>query len=186
LRAHCLCALALSPARAHETELVILQHPLEQFEVKGTARLLALSLARCSLRVGERFEPLPNPEGRIEALLYPGGASPLAADTPAQRLRLYVLDGSWRKSRLLLHSNPWLQALPRLALQAGPGSDYGAVRKAQAAHQLSTLEACAQALAQLEGLSTAPLRAVQAGLISALKQRPSARLPAGPAGTPAL
>ena len=145
-RARCLCHVVASPALQHPTEVVVLQHPLEQREVKGTARLLSLSLANCQLHVGEAFEPLPNPEGRVEALLYPGdGLTPLPAGTPPERLRLYVLDGTWRKSRLLLHRNPWLQALPRWPLGAVPVTRYR-VRKAQSAHQLSTLEAVAYAL----------------------------------------
>lgn len=149
-RAHCLCHLTLQPARAHRTEVVLLQHPLEQHEVKGTASLLALSLANCRLEIGVDFAPLANPEGRVEALLYPGASIPLPAGTPPERLRLYVLDGSWRKSRLILHRNPWLQALPRLALGALQPSGYS-IRKAQAEHQRSTLEATALALDQIEG-----------------------------------
>ena len=32
------------------------------------------------------------------------------------RLRLIVLDGTWRKSRKMLYRNPLLQQLPRLSL----------------------------------------------------------------------
>jgi DTW domain-containing protein YfiP len=145
-RARCLCHLVPVPELAHPTEVVVLQHPLEQLEVKGTARLLSLSLTSCQLHVGEVFEPPPNPEGRVEALLYPGEGPALLSDsTPAGRLRLYVLDGTWRKSRLLLHLNPWLQTLPRWPLGPVPPTRYR-VRKAQAPHQLSTLEAVAYAL----------------------------------------
>lgn len=148
-RARCLCHLALQPPRAHQTEIWLLQHPFEQYEAKGTARLLALSLANCRLIVGEEFERPPNPEGRVEALLYPGETAPLPSGTTPARLRLYVLDGSWRKSRLILHRNAWLQALPRVALGTLPPSGY-AIRKAQGEHQRSTLEATALALDQLE------------------------------------
>ena len=65
------------------------------------------------------------------------------------RLRLVVLDATWRKSRKMLWSNPTLQALPRLALHHVPASRY-AIRKAHAPHQLSTLEATQQALRHLE------------------------------------
>ncbi len=164
-RAHCLCALLPDPALVHPTEVVVLQHPLEQREVKGTARLLHLSLANSQLLLGERFDPPPNPEGRVEALLYPGdGPVPVPVGTPPERLRLYVLDGTWRKSRLLLHANPWLQALPRWPLVAAPLTRYR-VRKAQAAHQLSTLEAVAYALPP--PAPVAPLLAVLDGLMDA-------------------
>ena len=72
-----------------------------------------------------------------------------------------VLDATWRKSRKMLYLNPGLQALPRLALQGDlPASRYGALRKAHAPGQLSTLEAAACALQRLApaGPSLQPLR----------------------------
>ncbi|MET0517408.1 MAG: tRNA-uridine aminocarboxypropyltransferase [Burkholderiaceae bacterium] len=156
----CLCAWVR--ACDNEVELLLLQHPQEQAQAKGTARLLQLSLARCRLEVGERFDParLGVADGR-SLLLYPGdadgdGASATPAhatdaDADAGPLRLIVLDATWRKSRLLLHLNPWLRQLPRLALAAPPPSRYGAIRKAHAPKQLSTLEASLLALQQLEG-----------------------------------
>jgi len=61
-----------------------------------------------------------------------------------------VLDATWRKSRKMLYLNPALQALPRLALVDAAPSNYR-IRKAHAPHQLSSLEAAARALGQLEG-----------------------------------
>ena len=67
-----------------------------------------------------------------------------------ERLRLVLLDGTWRKSRARCSGQtPTLQALPRLALHHVPASRY-AIRKAHAPHQLSTLEATQQALRHLE------------------------------------
>jgi DTW domain-containing protein YfiP len=62
---------------------------------------------------------------------------------------LVALDGTWRGSRRMLAQNPWLRALPRLALAAPPPSRY-AIRRAHADSQRSTLEACALALAWLD------------------------------------
>jgi DTW domain-containing protein YfiP len=96
-------------------------------------------------------------DGRLPVLLYPatpGDAAPPLLDpivaAQPERLRLVVLDATWRKSRKMLYVNPELQRLPRLALHDVPPSAYR-IRKAHAAHQLSTLEAAALALAQLEG-----------------------------------
>jgi DTW domain-containing protein YfiP len=50
----------------------------------------------------------------------------------------------------MLYLNPALQRLPRLALSDVAPSSYR-IRKAHAPHQLSSLEAAAQALGQLEG-----------------------------------
>ena len=66
------------------------------------------------------------------------------------RLRLVVLDGTWRKSRKMLYLNPLLQNLPRLPLREPPASHYR-IRKAHRPDQLSTLEATCYGLMQLEG-----------------------------------
>ena len=86
-------------------------------------------------------------------LLYPDTVDNPAVPWPATPpRRLVVLDGTWRKSRKLLHLNPALQRLPRLALVQPPPSHYRlrSVRKAHQPDQLSTLEATCHALAQLE------------------------------------
>ena len=51
----CLCAW-LRPT-ANQASLLILQHPMERDQAKGSARLLRLSLARCRCEQGERFDP---------------------------------------------------------------------------------------------------------------------------------
>lgn len=154
-------------------EVLILQHPLEVGNAKGTAQLLHLSLPRSRLLVGEQWEPqtlaqlLTAPWAEAAhapqpVLLYPATAnaaalqlpSPPAWDaqalqTPAQ-LRLVVLDGTWRKSRKMLYLNPPLQQLARLPLPDLPASRYR-IRKAHAPEQLSTLEATCAALARLQG-----------------------------------
>ena len=177
---------------AHRTEVLILQHPLEVHQAKGTARLLHLCLPHSRMVTGERFDPgtlqqwLAAPFGtttppeppRHALLLYPeapqDAALGLAAPPPLdpawlstpQRLRLVVLDGTWRKSRKMLHQNPLLQQLPRLPLHELPASRYR-IRTARQPHQLSTLEATCAALAQLEGAeSLAPLLAAFDGFVA--------------------
>jgi DTW domain-containing protein YfiP len=198
-----MCAVCLRPQRscicqwitpvAHLVEVVVLQHPLEVGQAKGSARLLHLSLPHSALVTGEVFgeaslqalisEPLP---GQSEAnapgytiLLYPDSPQHQALGLPAppaldperlrepSRLRLIVLDGTWRKSRKMLYLNPLLHQLPRLALQDMPASHYR-IRKAHKPDQLSTLEATCAALAQLEGQaeSFAPLLAAFDGFVA--------------------
>lgn len=166
----CLCTAVrtITPA----VQVLILMHPLEQHQAKGTARLLHLCLPGSRLLVGETFaqdalaralaQPWDDADRqtpRRAVLLYPAtpDGAPCATPPPLppgwlaspERLRLVVLDGTWRKSRKMLWTNPALQALPRLALQAAAPSRY-AIRKAHAPHQLSTLEATQQALQQIE------------------------------------
>ncbi|HZW20304.1 tRNA-uridine aminocarboxypropyltransferase [Noviherbaspirillum sp.] len=155
---------------AHAVEVLILQHPLEVDHAKGSARLLNLSLPNSRLLVGEAFDDhelqallhspfTPGAHRKHAILLYPdtpegtGMAQPaVPADVPwaePEKLRLVVLDATWRKSRKMLYANPPLQSLPRLALRDAPPSQY-LIRKAHGMHQLSTLEATCYALMQLE------------------------------------
>lgn len=165
-QAACLCALARPTA--HRTEVLILQHPQEQREAKNSAALLRLSLAHCEVVVGERFPPetlaaLLHRPGRETVLLYPDTPAVPAPSPPTQtsgaRLRLVVLDATWRKSLRMLREHPVLAAMPRLALDAPAPTRYRAIRAARRADQVSTLEATVQALAILEGPSfdAAPL-----------------------------
>lgn len=140
----CLCAL-VRPV-AHGIGLRVLQHPDEAVQAKGTLRLLQRCLQDCQVEVGEQWAQPPWTLADCW-LLYPGG-EPLPAAPPRQ---LLLLDASWRHSRKLLHLNPWLRQLPRYTLRGAPSSLYAGLRKAHGPGQLSSLEAAAQALLELEG-----------------------------------
>lgn len=170
----CICSLA--QAVAHQAEVLILMHPMELHEAKGTGHLLHLCLPHSRVMVGEEFDAAEleaalhgswaswaDTDGapRHSLLLYPDTAEqdaalglaaasplPLPWPQPPERFRLVVIDGTWRKSRKMLYLNPALQALPRLPLQNVEGSGY-AIRKAHLPGQLSSFEAATQALAQL-------------------------------------
>ena len=157
----CICRWVAPTANA--VEVLVLQHPLEVHQAKGSARLLHLSLAHCRLVVGEAFAvPVWPVDGKHTLLLYPDSLQDTAPDLRVSpqlppewlqaqsRLRLVVLDGTWRKSRKMLYQSPPLQQLPRLALRNLPPSHYR-IRKAHGPDQLSTLEATCYALSQLEG-----------------------------------
>lgn len=175
------CSRCLRPQRdcicqwirptAHRVEVLILQHPMEARQAKGTARLLHLSLPGSRLMAGEVFDEQelemllhgprePGAQRKQAILLYPDtqddadksrlGLPFDVAQAAPEHLRLVVLDGTWRKSRKMLYVNPLLQSLSRLVLRNAPASQY-LIRKAQGAHQLSTLEATCHALMQLEG-----------------------------------
>lgn len=184
---------------AHPVEVLILQHPLEVDNAKGTARLLHLSLPRSRLVVGEQWPPqtlsqlltAPWPDTHHTphpVLLYPETANAAALQLPPSpawdihfldaptQLRLVVLDGTWRKSRKMLYLNPTLQHLARLPLHELPASRYR-IRKAHAPDQLSTLEAACAALAQVEGgaVPFAALLAAFDGFVSQQLRRNSGR-----------
>jgi DTW domain-containing protein YfiP len=153
----CLCAL-VRPV-AHRLSVKVLQHPDEATVAKGTLRLLQRCLQDCEVAVGEQWAA---PPWALDGcwLLYPDGDAPPPDAAPPRSLLL--LDASWRHSRKLMHLNPWLHRLPRYALRELPTSLYAGLRKAHRPQQLSSLEAVAQALLELEGNTAASeaLRAV--------------------------
>lgn len=168
-----MCSRCLRPQRAcicrwiapvnNIADVLILQHPLETREAKGSARLLHLSLAHGRLEIGESFDeqalrallhaPLACGAVPHPVLLYPADdsapAGPIDIPDDPSLVRLVVVDGTWRKTSKMLHLNPQLRALPRMPLVDPPASHYQ-IRKARRADQLSTLEAVCHALAQIE------------------------------------
>ena len=168
----CVCGCA---CRVHSSvQLLVLQHPMEVGHAKNTARLLHLCLPGSQLAVGEVWDAnalrallhAPWPGQPADALVRPVLLYPATPPDPQlpvvqppalptdwleapQHLRLVVIDGTWRKSRKMLYLNPLLQQLPRVALQDVPQGRY-AIRKAHAEGQLSSFEAAALALAQLQ------------------------------------
>jgi DTW domain-containing protein YfiP len=178
LRAQSACICSSIVSIQNKVEVVILQHPMEVHQAKGSARLLYLCLPNSRILVGEQFNEkvledllatplLPDTvdtadtsPSKYTMLLYPDTNHSDLVDTipppielkrfeTPEQLRLIILDGTWRKSRKMLYLNPALQALPRLSLQQVPASQY-AIRKAHRPEQLSTFEATAYALMQLE------------------------------------
>ncbi|MFC5548680.1 tRNA-uridine aminocarboxypropyltransferase [Massilia aerilata] len=189
LRAQSACICRFVTPLDSQVELLVLQHPLEVHNAKNSARLLHLCLPSSRLLVGEIFpaaelETALYADGRTPLLLYPrtvGEASlglplppvldPALLAAPA-RLRLVLLDATWRKSRKMLYLNSLLPALPRLGLQDLPPSAYR-IRKAHAPDQLSSLEAAAHALSQLENRPEhyAPLFVSFAGFVEQQSRR---------------
>lgn len=150
----CLCALI--PCLPSRTRVLILQHPSEVRHALNTARLAALGLSNAQLLVGEVFEALPallQQPGYRACLLFPGEQvqplMPYGESCSELPLLLVVPDGTWRKARKLLHVNPQLANLPRVALPEGLSSRYR-LRKAPMPGALSTLEAIVAALNTVE------------------------------------
>lgn len=147
----CLCRW-ITPT-ANRVPLHVLQHPLEHGHAKGSLPLLRLSLGQCTVEMAEVFSAEEQARWLQPGtwLLYPHDdtAAPVPEPSIDEVRQLLLLDGTWRKTRKLLHLNPALQQLPRYALPAPPPSRYG-IRKAQQPEQRSTLEAACLALGQLE------------------------------------
>ncbi|MDF8330782.1 DTW domain-containing protein [Aeromonas salmonicida] len=147
---------------SHLAPLHILQHPSEAGHPKGTAALLAASLTRARIHVGEDFAGaqwlnvlLADPKMHCY-LLWPDEQA-LGLDQVRERIVqndeggkvcFILLDGTWRKAYRMLHSNPALLRLPRIKLGAIPGQY--SIRKKPFPEALSTLEAGYHLLSQWE------------------------------------
>jgi DTW domain-containing protein YfiP len=165
-----------------EVELLILQHPAEAQQAKGSVRLLSLCHPRCRVEVGDVFDPALLAGSRRNLLVYPGAPAPAGEAEPGA-LRLILIDGTWRKSRLILHRNPWLAELPRLSLSGLPPSGY-LIRRAQAVGQLSTMEAAAHSLERLEPGAAVPLLAAFGEFVAQQLRLAGRASPSGSAGCP--
>ena len=187
--ATCLCRW-VAPT-ANQWDVLVLQHPDEAKQAKGSVRLLGLSLQRLQCVVAARMDDIV-----LDALLGPPGHSlllfPAEAATPGAPAgpgnavvppslpgQLVLLDGTWRQARQMLRAHPRLQSLPRLALADPPPARYAIRRAQRPQHQRSTLEAACLALGRLEGRPDhyAPLLAAFSGWVGEVGAR--ARPPAG-------
>jgi DTW domain-containing protein YfiP len=157
----CVCShVTILPSR---TRILLLQHPREHRVGVGTARLAHLALPSSTLRVGLDFAGDPVVRAALAGasptyVLFPGPAAIDVADLPRALahesargvpLTLVVIDGTWSQARKLLHLNPALAALPRVAFTPRHPSDYR-IRRQPAEHCVSTIEALAETLTALE------------------------------------
>lgn len=147
----------------NDVHVIILQHPSEVKQAKGTVTLLSQSLTNIDLFIGEDFTKNENLQNLISyydnevALLYPSDKAKIITSdcnsdiqTNVHKLRcLIVLDGTWKKAFKLYMSNPFLQGLPHCALPDNMECLYQ-VRKTEKVGALSTLEATCHALSFLE------------------------------------
>lgn len=134
---------------------MLLQHPREARLAICSAWLTRLALENAELHQGVAFEDSPRVRELASlpgaAILYPGPGS-----TPARELArhpppvLFAVDGTWHQSEKMLRLSPTLASLPRVSVDAGRPSGYGDLRAEPGAVHLSTLEAVALALGDLE------------------------------------
>lgn len=164
----------------NDIPVLVLQHPSEVKQSKGTVSLLQQSLSQCQVIVGEDFtdnEILAQYLTRYAdsiALLYPSEQalelnaslsvvnSKLAikpdenTENEADKLNkikcIIILDGTWKKAYRMYMLNPNLHTINHIALPQGIESLYQ-IRKTKKDGALSSLEACCHALARLENKS---------------------------------
>lgn len=69
---------------------------------------------------------------------------------------MIFIDASWRKAYRIWQQNPWLQQLPNITFTNAPKTRYQ-IRKHKRETSLSTIEAVAYCLQQLENADTSVL-----------------------------
>lgn len=164
----CICAFAIKTD--NHIHVVVLQHPTEVKQSKGTVALLQQALVNCEVIVGESFDDTDNLSALLShygdqiALLYPSEnaielefSSKQRPDTHTGELSIetnnikciVILDGTWKKSYRMFMLNPSLHDIQHLVLPSGIESLYH-IRKTKKDGALSSLEACCHALARLE------------------------------------
>ncbi|MGI2852790.1 tRNA-uridine aminocarboxypropyltransferase [Shewanella algae] len=166
------CVCGAVAAIFPRSQLWILQHPSEVEHAKNSVRLLQLAVPDARVIVGETEADFAALRAELTGdslptfLLYPSDESlPLPATASSETVRLILLDGTWRKTLKMFRLNPWLQALPQRHLPLAAPTAYR-IRKASRSDSLSTLEAAAAALSQLEpGLDVTPMHDLLAELV---------------------
>lgn len=149
----CLCPFVESVD--NRTGIQILQHPRERFHPFNSARLLALSLRQCRVRVAYRNGvhskrvacAMVLPENT--ALLYPRSDAVSLPELSLRPSNLLLLDGTWSQAHRLYMDNPWLAELPCVTLPQAEPSLFR-IRREPKPHCLSTLEAAVRALRIVE------------------------------------
>ncbi len=152
------------------THVLVLQHPSEVKQTKGTVNLLSRSLENCQVIVGENFTH--NVElntllaNHRAVLLYPSEKASVLSSSLQEfngtnldinkvkkqlpRL-LIILDGTWKKAYKMFMLSSNLQALEQVCLPENIASrGQYSIRKVAKNNALSSLEACCYALALLE------------------------------------
>jgi DTW domain-containing protein len=156
--------------------LLILQHPQEQDRALGTARLTALHFKNAVLKIGLSWPSLSKALGRTVqdpsrwAVLYLGSAKVADLETDRdivainrkgeveenQRAILkdiegiVLLDGTWSQAKALWWRNAWMLKCQRVILGPKHPSRYGKLRREPRRDGLSTIEAAAMLLGNLE------------------------------------
>ena len=154
--AACICEFTCSID--NDIHVVILQHPSEVKQSKGSVPLLTMSLANITCLVGEDFvnneeflQILATYHEKI-ALLYPSDKAVLVnnAEMSIGNVKcIILLDGTWKKAFKMYQMNKMLHALPHIALPDEFESLYQ-IRKTKKKGALSTIEACCYALSSLD------------------------------------
>jgi len=135
----------------------IFQYFKENKYALGTARIAKLSLNNCNIFPSNHQEyqkQLDTLFLQSPLLIFPGKDSiPLTSLSLSKPKPLIFLDGTWRKTRRLLHESPQLESFVKVSFETNRLSRYR-IRKAPSLFSVSTLEAIVYVLSYLENEPT--------------------------------
>ena len=139
--------------QANYWPITILQHYKESHHPLGTAIIAKLGLNHCDILLSNDPDYHQKKEILIKQqplLIYPGEESTAIEEMKFEKTRpLIFLDGTWRKTRLLLHESPELNQITKVSINPNSISRYR-IRKTPNPQALSTLEAIVYVLSLLE------------------------------------
>lgn len=158
-RAKVACLCDRIDKQHNQVKIVVLQHPDETSQAKGSAIIAELGLQQYTCWVGENFTEhqqltqLIRNQASTTAILFPSDqAVKLQAGEPVDVQgidTLLVIDATWRKARKIWQINPQLHQLQCLRLSPEIPSQYR-IRKIPGDAYLSTVESIVEALRLLE------------------------------------
>jgi len=174
----CFCGF-VSPFRTR-TRFVILMHTKEYKRQRtGTGRLTAMSLPNSEIIVGVDFSNdrrvnalIANP-GYYPVLLFPGPSAVNLTEggelnVPGDRtLLVFVVDGTWRLARKIVHMGGNLRGLPRICFTSSVPSRF-LIKRQPREFCLSTIEAVHHLLDALDRLGLEKLEKKHDSLIGVL------------------
>lgn len=150
-----LCYCSHIPSIKNRTQIIIAQHPREEFHPLNTARMVERSLINCR-RIVAPLSQLGAALGKLAlspraAVLYPSPQADLLEDLAPDALpeQILVLDGTWHHAKTLLRDVPQLAQLRKVRFVRSTPSEY-TIRKEPHQDYLSTVEAVHHVLRQTE------------------------------------
>ncbi|MCK6262073.1 DTW domain-containing protein [Vibrio sp. ZSDE26] len=159
-KSHKACICRWIKSLPSNVELIILQHSGEKNRPMGTAKILTLSLENSVCFIGEDFSQhtelnsLLDDSHYTHYIMYPcdqsycvsslsvngDEQSGLGLNPSSKKIRVILLDGTWKKAYKMWQVSKNLHELPMLHLPKGLKGNYR-IRKAPSDNSLSTVEA---------------------------------------------
>ena len=180
------CICAFIDNINNKTPVLVLQHPSEVQQSKGTVALLQRSLNSCQVIVGEDFSDnvelnrllqhyqalllYPSEKSQVITLTDSHNHSPLSTSRCHEKSQLLIIiDGTWKKAYKMLMLSRNLHTLTHICLPdflANNGQYL--IRKVAKKKALSSLEATCYALALLDGELIQDEQAIDCGCYQSL------------------